>query len=158
MAKKAQKKTKKASGVEKEEELTNLVKTTKPIKKAIKKAINESKKKKSAAINREKIEYPKNQTEYHNRLITQKKEIYKSPPALPPNFPNLVTIEDEYQPLPTRAKNGDLIFPDHREFCPNQTPEQVLRGGAFGGTYFRPITSAVTNISYKSADVFKTTV
>ena len=62
------------------------------------------------------------------------------------------------QPLPKRASNGDLIFADHKEFFPNRTPEEVLRGGAFGGTYFRPITSAVTNISYKSSDVLADTV
>ncbi|KAL7448726.1 hypothetical protein ACHAWC_000872, partial [Mediolabrus comicus] len=44
------------------------------------------------------------------------------------------------------------------EFHPNRTPEEVLRSGSFGGTYFRPITSAVTNISYKSDEVLKDTV
>ena len=151
-------KTKKPKKVEKSEKLTKLVKTSKPIKKAIEKAIDESKKKKSAAVNSERIEYPKNLTEYHNRLVTQKKEIWKTPVVLPPDFPNLVKIEAEKQPLPKRAKNGDLIFADHKEFVPNHTPEEVLRGGSFGGTYFRPITSAVTNISYKSADVLASTV
>lgn len=44
------------------------------------------------------------------------------------------------QPLPRRAKDGsnELVFEPHWDhFRPNLTPEQVLRGGAFGGTYFK---------------------
>lgn len=104
------------------------------------------------------IDFPKNQAAYQARLVQQKKEIYKNPAELPPNFPKLVKIEEERQDVPKRAANDDLIFKDHPEFVPNRTPEEVLRGGAFGGTYFRPITSAVTNISYKSADVLADTV
>lgn len=51
-----------------------------------------------------------------------------------------------------------MIFADFKEFFPNKTPEEVLRGGAFGGTYFRPITSAVTNLTYKPAEVLADTV
>jgi hypothetical protein len=69
-----------------------------------------------------------------------------------------ITVEDEYQPIPKRAKNGDLLFSDHSEFKPNLSPEEVLRAGSFGGTYFRPITSAVTNIKYKSSDVLASSV
>ena len=43
----------------KTEKLTKLVKTTKPIKKAISKAINSSKERKGA-VRTEKIDYPKN--------------------------------------------------------------------------------------------------
>ena len=84
--------------------------------------------------------------------------MWKNPASLPVNFPNLVIIEDKKQPLPKRAKNGDLIFADHPEFFPNTSPEEVLRAGAFGGTYFRPIISAVTNITYISSEVLKTSV
>ena len=90
--------------------------------------------------------------------MTQKKELWKDPCVLPPNFPHLVVVEKKKQPQPKRANNGDLIFEDHPEFVPNTTPEEVLRGGAFGGTYFRPIISAVTDISYKSDDVLADTV
>ena len=42
-------------------------------------------------------------------------------------------------PLPTRASStGTLDFPD---FSPNKTPAEVLREGAFGGGYFRPVKS-----------------
>lgn len=76
-----------------------LVKTTKPIKKAIKAAIDSSKNKKIKVD----IEYPKNQADYHNRLIIQKKEIYKNPCDLPPNYPHLVEIDEERQSLPKRS-------------------------------------------------------
>lgn len=36
-----------------------------------------------------------------------------------------------------------IHFKDHPEFQPNLTPEQIFRLGAFGGTYWRPITSGV---------------
>eukprot|EP00041_Stephanoeca_diplocostata_P029510 m.872913 g.872913 ORF g.872913 m.872913 type:complete len:312 (-) comp23572_c1_seq13:162-1097(-) len=50
--------------------------------------------------------------------------------------------------LPTRNKAGELVFKDHPDFRPNLTPEQIIRLGAFGGTYWRPITSGVTGQSY----------
>lgn len=49
-----------------------------------------------------------------------------------------------------RNKNGTLCFKDHPEFTPNLAPYQVLQLGAFGGTYFRPIKSAVTNAKYRN--------
>ena len=51
-----------------------------------------------------------------------------------------------------------LIFDDHPEFRPNLTPAEVLSMGSFGGTYFRPIKSSVTNKVYNSTDVLKETV
>jgi hypothetical protein len=36
-------------------------------------------------------------------------------------------------------------------FQPNRSPEEVLRAGAFGGTYFRTITSGVTKQTHKDA-------
>jgi len=44
---------------------------------------------------------------------------------------------------PRRAPDGSFVFPDFPEFKPNRSPEEVLRAGSFGGTYFRPIKSAV---------------
>ena len=46
-------------------------------------------------------------------------------------------------------------FKDYPEFKPNLTPQQVLKMGSFGGTYFRPIYSSVTKKHYKSKDVIK---
>lgn len=44
--------------------------------------------------------------------------------------------------------NKTLIFPDHPEFKPNLTPEQIFKSGSFGGTYFRPIYSSITHKKY----------
>ena len=46
-------------------------------------------------------------------------------------------------------------FKDHPEFKPNLSPHQILKMGAFGGTYFRPIYSSVTKKHYKSEDVIE---
>ena len=46
-------------------------------------------------------------------------------------------------------------FKDYPEFKPNLSPHEILKMGAFGGTYFRPIYSSVTKKHYKSEDVIK---
>jgi len=108
---------------------------------------------------------PKNTSEYRGRLVTQKKDMYKDPPVLP--LPTII-IESEKCPLPKRNKStGELSFiagEDSsiqsllKDFHPNRTPEDVLKAGAFGGTYFRSIVSAVTNIRYNGQEVLKDTV
>lgn len=49
--------------------------------------------------------------------------------------------------------NGDGGGGCPSEFRPNLTPKEVMQMGSFGGSYFRPIRSSVTNMSYK--DVWK---
>lgn len=44
-------------------------------------------------------------------------------------------------PPPTRDDNGTFHFEGHPEFVPNKSPEEMLREGSFGGTYFRPLYS-----------------
>lgn len=44
-------------------------------------------------------------------------------------------------PAPTRDETGVLHFASHPDFTPNKTPAEVLREGAFGGSYFRPLYS-----------------
>lgn len=51
--------------------------------------------------------------------------------------------------LPTRNKEGDIIFADYPEFRPNLTPREIFELGSFGGTYWRPIYSSVTGKHYK---------
>ena len=55
--------------------------------------------------------------------------------------------------IPTKNAKGELVFPDYPHFRPNLTPKEVLQKGSFGGTYFRPIYSRVTQQHY--SDVWK---
>ena len=41
------------------------------------------------------------------------------------------------------------------EFKPNKSPKQIFQEGSFGGTYFRPIYSSVTERNYTSKQVIK---
>ena len=43
----------------------------------------------------------------------------------------------------------------YSDFRPNISPKRVFQMGAFGGTYYRPIYSSITNKNYKSANVIK---
>lgn len=43
--------------------------------------------------------------------------------------------------LPTRDQESNFHFPDQPSFTPNKSPEEMLREGCFGGSYFRPLTS-----------------
>ena len=62
---------------------------------------------------------------------------------------NEVRKRDNYsEPIPKRHSEGIIIFPDAKDFHPNMTPKGVLQAGSFGGTYFRPIKSAVTGLKY----------
>ena len=79
---------------------------------------------------------------YRARLVRGGKDLYKDPPALPPR--GAVELA-AHAPPPTRdAKTRRWRFADHPTFQPNLSPEEVLRRGSFGGTYFRAIDSAVT--------------
>ena len=51
---------------------------------------------------------------------------------------------------PRRCKKLNCYcFQDYPEFVPNLSPLEVLKQGAFGGTYFRPIESHITKKKYK---------
>ena len=64
-----------------------------------------------------------------------------------------IKTSDKMKPIPKRNEAGELLFLDYPNFRPNLTPKEVLQMGSFGGTYFRPIFSKVTGLSYK--DVWK---
>jgi hypothetical protein len=112
---------------------------------------------------------PKSVAAYRARLVSQNKEMYKDPPVLPPPC---IMVQETFVSLPTRSDGKDgtkgeftfvcgedtSIAKLIQEFKPNCSPEEILRAGGFGGTYFRPIVSAVTNIRYKSAQVLESTV
>jgi hypothetical protein len=44
-------------------------------------------------------------------------------------------------PEPTRDANAVFHFEDEESFTPNKSPEEMLREGVFGGSYFRPLRS-----------------
>lgn len=63
-----------------------------------------------------------------------------------------LVIQKEVRPLPIRNPvTQELFFKDYPRFTPNLTPKQVLHLGSFGGTYFRTITSSVTQETYNNA-------
>ena len=104
---------------------------------------------------------PKSTSVYLSRLKRQRKELYKNPPVLPPSS---VVIQEIRAPLPQRDADGFLTFEPGtgkydkapvKSFKPNRTPEEILRGGAFGGTYFRSIVSAVTNKKYTAKEALQ---
>jgi hypothetical protein len=43
----------------------------------------------------------------------------------------------------------------HKQFKPNKSPKQVFKLGAFGGTYFRPIYSSVSDKKYTPSEAMK---
>jgi hypothetical protein len=107
---------------------------------------------------------PTSTSVYLGRLKRQRKEIYKDPPSLPPSS---IVVQEKRAPLPTRDDDGFLTFEPGtgkydkapvKLFQPNLTPEEILRGGAFGGTYFRSIVSAVTNKKYTATEALSETV
>lgn len=55
--------------------------------------------------------------------------------------------QTKIKPIP---KPTHYHFPDYPEFQPNLSPIEVIKQGAFGGTYFRPIYSQVTETEYKN--------
>ena len=42
---------------------------------------------------------------------------------------------------PTRDEDGTFHFEDFPDFTPNKSPEEMIREGCFGGSYFRPLKS-----------------
>lgn len=55
-----------------------------------------------------------------------------------------------WQPVastPTRDEAGVFHFDSHSDFTPNRSPEEVLREGCFGGSYYRPLYSRKLGIT-----------
>ena len=52
--------------------------------------------------------------------------------------------------IPNIDSKGTIHFKDYPDFKPNLTPKQMFEMGSFGGTYWRPIYSSITNKKYKN--------
>ncbi|KAI4128238.1 MAG: hypothetical protein LQ338_002815 [Usnochroma carphineum] len=50
-------------------------------------------------------------------------------------------------PPPTRGEESTFHFESHPGFTPNKSPEEMLREGCFGGSYFRPLYSRKLGIT-----------
>ena len=48
-----------------------------------------------------------------------------------------------------------ILDKKYADFKPNVSPQKVFEKGAFGGTYYRPIYSSITDKNYKSGNVIK---
>lgn len=59
-------------------------------------------------------------------------------------------IIDKIYIMVKKDQSGRYIFDDYPEFIPNLSPQEIFALGSFGGTYWRPIYSTVTNKSYKN--------
>lgn len=51
--------------------------------------------------------------------------------------------------VPKKNKYGEIVFKGYSDFRPNLSPKEIFKLGSFGGTYWRPIFSSVTNKKYK---------
>lgn len=54
-----------------------------------------------------------------------------------------------------RSRKSKESVDINKQFKPNKSPKQVFKMGAFGGTYFRPIYSSITNKSYTPSEAMK---
>lgn len=50
-------------------------------------------------------------------------------------------------PPPTRDEDSNFHFEDQPAFTPNKSPEEMIREGCFGGSYFRPLYSRKLGIT-----------
>lgn len=75
-----------------------------------------------------------------------------SPLPPPSPRPDVATIQSGWTswtpvaPPPTRDAAGTFHFASHPGFTPNKSPEEMLREGCFGGSYFRPLRSKALGI------------
>lgn len=81
------------------------------------------------------------------RMPKLKKIRNPSPPPQPKDFTTEVYTK---APIPQREENGNIIFENNnRHFMPNVTPKEMIQGGIFGGTAFRPFYSRVLKQNLK---------
>jgi len=83
---------------------------------------------------------PTSASTYRQRLLSQKKELYKDPPVLPPSK---VIIESEYVTTkPKRSKSGELSFAagqDSKNFIPIELQRRYYAPEPSGGRIIVPL-------------------
>jgi hypothetical protein len=52
-------------------------------------------------------------------------------------------------PIPIRDDDNVFHFESHPEFTPNKSPEEMIREGCFGGSYYRPLRSRKLGITIR---------
>ena len=80
------------------------------------------------------------------RKKPQPREVEKSvEPLTPPHDLDVLMAGwsswEPTEPPPTRDEEGTYHFASHPDFTPNKSPESIIREGAFGGAYWRPLYS-----------------
>jgi hypothetical protein len=74
-------------------------------------------------------------------------------PSAPPNHLDVDSIVagwTSWMPEtgePTRDELGTFHFESHPAFLPNKSPEEIIREGCFGGSYFRPLRSNALGVT-----------
>lgn len=116
----------------------------------VKKSNSTTRKRKSPDINQDEN---KTFLSVNKKKKSQKVEHTKQP--LPVKEECVEMSKYDSSLIPDRKSNGDLVFSDHPEFTPNLTPEEVIRLGSFGGTYFRAIHSNVAKRSFTAEEALE---
>ena len=72
-------------------------------------------------------------------------QVLQEPSPSPSSLSDLIASWSSWTPVepePDRDADGTFHFASHLNFTPNKSPSEILREGAFGGTYFRPLYSS----------------
>jgi len=81
---------------------------------------------------------------------------YVSPPPMAQITRQAICSMKNNTFLPLRDSNTkELTFSDFPAFRPNLTPDEVIKLGSFGGTYFRSIYSAPAEKEFSGEEVYK---
>jgi hypothetical protein len=102
--------------------------------------------------------YDEDEVEKPRKLVHTRINRSASKSSFPRSFPkrdtNSLQLDwtswEPVAPLPTRDESGALHFASHPSFLPNKSPEEVIREGCFGGSYFRLLKSQRLGITIEN--------